>query len=247
VIDSGLGSDYHFSEIDRNPPQGAGLVKQGDKKLTGELLSKIKDSLVEGEPETTVALTVQALQEGLEPLTIIKESLVPGMNVVGEKFACGEYFLPELVIAADGMQQAMDLLEPELLARNEKMEVPGTVVLGTVKGDIHAIGKSLVGTMLTANGFKVHDLGVDVPVENFLAKVQETGAELLGLSALLTTTMLEQKAVVEALERAGMRGKVKVLVGGAPVSHSWAQEIGADGYAEDAIGAVQLAQRLLGS
>jgi corrinoid protein of di/trimethylamine methyltransferase len=213
--------------------------------LTGELLTKIKDSLVEGEPEATVALTEQALREGYEPMAIVKEGLVPGMNVVGDKFSCGEYYLPELVIAADGMQQAMDLLEPELLARNEKIEVPGTVVLGTVKGDIHAIGKSLVGTMLTANGFKVHDLGVDVPVEKFLAKVQETGADILGLSALLTTTMLEQKAVIDALEGVGLRGKVKVVVGGAPVSHSWAQEIGADGFAEDAMGAVQLAQRLI--
>jgi corrinoid protein of di/trimethylamine methyltransferase len=214
--------------------------------LTGELLAKIKDSLVEGEPESTVALTEEALQEGYEPMMIIKEGLVPGMKMVGDKFSCGEYFLPELVIAADGMQQAMGLLEPELLARNERMEVPGTVVLGTVKGDIHAIGKSLVGTMLTANGFKVHDLGVDVPVEKFLAKVQETGADILGLSALLTTTMLEQKAVIDALAESGLRGKVKVVVGGAPVSYSWAEEIGADGFAEDAMGAVQLARRLLG-
>jgi corrinoid protein of di/trimethylamine methyltransferase len=214
--------------------------------LTGELLDKIRDSLVEGEPEATVALTAQALQAGLEPMTIIKEGLVPGMNVVGDRFACGEYFLPELVIASDGMQQAIALLEPELLARNQKLEVAGTVVLGTVKGDIHAIGKSLVGTMLTANGFKVHDLGVDVPVERFVAKVQETGAEILGLSALLTTTMLQQKAVLEALEEAGLREKVKVMVGGAPVSRGWAEEIGADGYAEDAMGAVLLAQGMLG-
>jgi methylmalonyl-CoA mutase cobalamin-binding domain/chain len=140
----------------------------------------------------------------------------------------------------------MELLEPELLARNEKLERAGTVVLGTVKGDIHAIGKSLVATMLTANGFKVHDLGVDVPVEKFLEKVQESEANVLGLSALLTTTMLEQKAMIEALESAGLRESVKVLVGGAPVSNSWAQEIGADGYAEDAMGAVQLALRLIG-
>jgi corrinoid protein of di/trimethylamine methyltransferase len=213
--------------------------------MTSELLTRIGESLVEGEPEATLSLTREALRAGLEPLAIIKDGLVPGMNVVGERFACGEFFLPELVVAADGMQRAIELLEPELLARKEKMEVAGTVVLGTVKGDIHAIGKSLVATMLTANGFKVYDLGVDVPLEMFLAKVRETEADFLGLSALLTTTMLEQKAVIDALEEAGLREKVKVLVGGAPVSKGWAQEIGADGYAADAIGAVQLVQKLL--
>lgn len=213
--------------------------------MVDQLLLRIKDSLVAGEPEVTVTLTGEALAAGIAPLVIIKEGLVAGMNIVGDKFACGEFFLPELVVAAEGMQRAMKLLEPHLLASGEKIEA-GRVVLGTVRGDIHAIGKSLVGTMLTANGFKVYDLGVDVPREKFLEAVVENQADILGLSALLTTTMLEQKAVIEALEEAGMRGKVKVMVGGAPVSHSWAQEIGADGYAEDALGAVQLARRLLG-
>lgn len=212
--------------------------------VTDQLLLRIKDSLVAGEPEATVALTGQALAAGFEPLVIITEGLVAGMNEVGEKFACGEFFLPELVVAAEGMQEAMRLLEPQLLASGEKIEA-GRVVLGTVKGDIHAIGKSLVGTMLTANGFKVFDLGVDVPREKFLEAVAETQADILGLSALLTTTMLEQKAVIEALVAAGLREGVRVMVGGAPVSQSWAQEIGADGYAEDAMGAVQLARRLL--
>ncbi len=213
--------------------------------VTEGLLLRIKDSLVAGEPELTVILTGEALAAGYAPLAIIKEALVAGMNEVGDKFACGEFFLPELVVAAEGMQQAMGLLEPHLLASGEKIEA-GRVVLGTVKGDIHAIGKSLVGTMLTANGFKVYDLGVDVPREKFLEAVVDNQADILGLSALLTTTMLEQRMVIEALEKAGLRGKVKVMVGGAPVSQSWAQEIGADGYAEDAMGAVQLARRLLG-
>lgn len=213
--------------------------------VTEGLLLRIKDSLVAGEPEVTVALAGEALAAGYAPLAIIKEALVAGMNEVGDKFACGEFFLPELVVAAEGMQQAMELLEPHLLASGEKIEA-GRVVLGTVKGDIHAIGKSLVGTMLTANGFKVYDLGVDVPREKFLEAVVDNQADILGLSALLTTTMLEQKVIIEALENAGLRGKVKVMVGGAPVSQSWAQEIGADGYAEDAMGAVQLARRLLG-
>jgi methylmalonyl-CoA mutase cobalamin-binding domain/chain len=157
-----------------------------------------------------------------------------------------EYFLPDLIIAADGMQKAMELLEPELSARNQQVESPGAMVIGTVKGDIHEIGKSLVGTMLSANGFKVYDLGVDVPTSVFVEKVKETGAELLGLSALLTTTMVMQREIIEALKQAGLREKVRVVVGGAPVTRGWAKEIGADGYAEDAMGAVQLARQLVG-
>jgi len=170
---------------------------------------------------------------------------VPGMNIVGDKFQCGEYFLPHLIIAATGMQQALKVLEPELNARDQAVEVRGTLVIGSVAGDIHEIGKSLVGTIFAANGFQVYDLGVDVPTETFVAKVQETGANLLGLSALLTTTMTMQREIIEALEEAGIRDQVKVLIGGAPVSREWSDTIGADGYAEDAMGAVALAKQLL--
>lgn len=213
--------------------------------MSNELFSQLANSLVEGEPDATVAFTRQALAAGIEPMTIIREGLMPGMNSVGDKFSCGEYFLPDLIIAADGMKQAMELLEPELKARNQAVESPGTVILGTVKGDIHEIGKSLVGTMLSANGFKVIDLGVNVPNEAFIAKIKESGATLLGLSALLTTTMTVQRDIIKELAEAGLKGKVKVLVGGAPVTRSWAEEIGADGYAEDAMGAVQLARTLV--
>ena len=168
------------------------------------------------------------------------------MNVVGEKFQSGEYFLPHLIIAASGMQQAMELLEPELQARQETVERAGTVVIGSVAGDIHEIGKSLVGTMMAANGFQVYDIGVDVPTETFVAKVQETSADILGLSALLTTTMTVQREVIEALEEAGIRDQVKVIIGGAPVNQEWADTIGADGYAEDAVGAIELVNRLTG-
>jgi corrinoid protein of di/trimethylamine methyltransferase len=201
---------------------------------------------VDGDPDATFDLTQQALQAGLEPMEIIREGLMPGMNIVGEKFAEGEYFLPDLIIAANGMKNAMALLEPELSARQQTLETPGIVVIGTVKGDIHEIGKSLVATMLSANGFQVHDLGVDVPIEKFIAKIQETKANLLGLSALLTTTMTMQREVIRALDSVGLRENVKVMVGGAPVTRAWAQEIGADGYAEDAMGAVQTARRLVG-
>jgi corrinoid protein of di/trimethylamine methyltransferase len=213
--------------------------------MATDLLDQITTSLVEGDPDLTVELTRQAVEAGLEPMTIIEGGLVPGMNIVGDKFSRGEYFLPHLIISAGGMQQAMEILEPELHARQQEMKVTGKVVIGTVHGDIHEIGKSLVGTMLSASGFQVHDLGVDVPAEAFVAKIKETGANLVGLSALLTTTMAVQKEIIDALSAAGVRDQVKVLVGGAPVTRGWAEEIGADGYAEDAIEAVQLATRLL--
>jgi corrinoid protein of di/trimethylamine methyltransferase len=212
--------------------------------MSNDLLSQIIASLVDGEPDVTVTVTKQALAAGIEPLAIIDRGLVPGMRLVGEKFSCGEYFLPNLIVAANGMKQAMRLLEPELRARQQTLKSPGTVVIGTVAGDIHEIGKSLVATMLAANGFEVHDLGVDVPIAKFVGTVREVGATLVGLSSLLTTTMAVQKKVIEALENAGLRAQVKVMVGGAPVSQKWAEEIGADGYAEDAVDAVNLAKQL---
>jgi len=214
--------------------------------MANEILTKITRSLVECEPDKTETLTKDALDAGTEPLEIINEGLVPGMEIVGQKFQAGEYFLPQMVIAANAMQQAMGLLEPELHARNQVSESAGTVVIGTVKGDIHEIGKSLVATMLSAHGFRVHDVGVDVDAQTFVDKVKETGANLLGLSALLTTTMTAQREVIQAFEEAGIRDQVKVLVGGAPVTEEWAETIGADGYAEDVIGAVDLSKRLVG-
>jgi len=214
--------------------------------MTDDLLTQLTQAVLVGDYEAAAKLTQDALAAGIEPLTVIDRGLVPGMDRAGEKFSTGEYFLPNLLIAARAMQESMDILEPELLSRDEQMTNAGTVVIGTVHGDIHEIGKSLVGTMFTANGFKVHDLGVDVPVEIFVDRVRDTNADILGLSALLTTTMVVQREVIEALSVAGLRESVKVLVGGAPVSAAWAQEIGADGYAADAVAAVHLAQRVLG-
>ena len=214
--------------------------------MSQELYTQLAQAVIEGDQELTVSLTKQALDQGVNPLEIIKQGLTPGIDVVGEKFSCGEYFLPHLVMAGNTFKAALALLEPALKAGGIARQVSGTVVLGTVAGDIHEIGKSLVGTTLLANGFVVHDLGVDVPTSEFIAAVSETGANLVGLSALLTTTMSIQRKVVQELTEAGLRDQVKVMVGGAPVSMQWAQEIGADGYAEDAVGAVALARRLVG-
>jgi len=213
--------------------------------MSTDLLARLSSSLVDGDPDAVVALTREAIATDVPPMTIIDGGLLAGMSIVGEKYSCGEYFLPHLIVAANAMKQAMALVEPELRRRQQVFESAGTVVIGTVKGDIHEIGKTLVGTMLSAHGFTVHDLGVDVPVDRFVATVRDTGATLVGLSALLTTTMGVQRQVIEALAGAGLRGRVRVMVGGAPVSRKWADEIGADGYAEDAVGAVDLAKRLV--
>lgn len=212
--------------------------------MSQELYDKLAQAVIDGEPEDAEALARQALELGLDPLTCINEGLTRGIQRVGELFGCGEYFLPELIIGADTMKAALDVLEPALTG-DQSRQIVGKVVLGTVQGDLHEIGKTLVGTMLTANGFKVIDIGVDQSVEAFVAAVQESGASIVGASALLTTTMLQQKKLIEALEEAGLRPQVKVMVGGAPVTASYAADIGADGYAEDAIAAVSLAYRLV--
>ena len=213
--------------------------------MASDFIAQIRSSIINGEPDKTTKLTQEALSSNLEPMDIINKGLTPGMNVVGEKFASGEYFLPNLVIAGTAMKNAMKLLEPELVARKQTLASSGTVVIGTVRGDIHEIGKSLVAIMLTANGFTVHDLGVNVSNEMFIEKIKETEAELIGLSALITTTMTVQREIVEALIGAGIRQQVKVMVGGTPVTSEWAESIGADGYAEDAMSAVTLAKRLM--
>jgi corrinoid protein of di/trimethylamine methyltransferase len=213
--------------------------------MSSDLLAQITASVVAGDPDATVEGTRQALQAGHEPLVIIEEGLVPGMRIVGDKYSTGEYFLPNLIVSASGMKQAMAVLEPELKARRQQVRSAGGVVIGTVRGDIHEIGKSLVATMLSANGFEVHDLGVDVPIETFVAAAREHRAQIVGMSALLTTTMVVQRKVIEALRAEGLRDGVKVMVGGAPVGEQWAAQIGADGYAEDAVAAVELAKRLV--
>ncbi len=212
--------------------------------MSEELYKKLAQAVIDGEPEDAEVLAKQAIDQGVDPLACINNGLMVGIQEVGELFSKGDYFLPELIIGADAMKKAMDILEPALVG-GQKREVVGRVVLGTVVGDLHEIGKTLVGTMLTANGFKVTDIGVDKTPEEFIAAVKEADADIVGASALLTTTMLQQKKLIESLEAAGLRDKVKVMVGGAPVTESYAKEIGADGYAEDAISAVDMAFRLI--
>lgn len=211
--------------------------------MSEEIYQKLAQAVIDGEPEDAEALAKQALELGLDPLTCINLGLTKGIQRVGELFSSGEYFLPELIIGAEAMKSALSVLEPAMLG-DQRREVVAKVVLGTVQGDLHEIGKTLVGTMLTANGFEVIDIGVDKTTEQFIAAIKESGATLVGASALLTTTMLQQKRLIEALKEAGLREKIKVMVGGAPVTASFAEEIGADGFAEDAISAVDLAFRL---
>ncbi len=214
--------------------------------MSHELLSLMTSKLIDGDIEGVRAAAARCLEAGLPPLAIIDGGLMPGMREVGERYASGEFYLPNLIVAAAGMKKAMALLDPALKARHEARETSAGVVIGTVKGDIHEIGKSIVATLLTAHGYAVHDLGVDVPAQRFVETVQQTGARLVGLSALLTTTMPAQRRVVEAFEQAGLRDQVKIMIGGAPVSDRWCAEIGADGYADSAVTAVALAGQLVG-
>lgn len=213
--------------------------------MTQELLAAMKQSIIDGEREDAVALAQRAVAEGFDPLQAINEGYVPGLDEVGEEYGCGAMFLPDLVLAAEAMKGAVAVLEPELARRGATRQVLGRVVIGTIQGDIHDIGKTLVATMLAANGFEVHDLGVDVPVATFAQKAREVNADIVGVSALLTTTMVRQRAVIEALDDMGLRPRVKVMVGGAPVTASWVEEIGADAFSEDAIGAVAVARSLV--
>jgi len=213
---------------------------------TEELFKAMTQSIMDGESDIAADLAKQAIESGIDPLVAINQGFVPGVNFVGEQFSCGEMFLPELVMAGEAMKTAISVLEPEMSKRGTERQVYGKVVLATVQGDIHDIGKTLVGTMLSAYGFQVYDMGVDVAIPTIVQKAREVGADIVALSALLTTTMVRQRDVIEALEDSGMREKVKVMVGGAPVTQEWVQQIGADGYSEDAVGAVSVAKKLLG-
>ena len=215
--------------------------------MSDELFAAMKQSIIDGDEEAAAEVARRSLEAGVDPLEAINRGYVEGMSYVGDQFSQGEMFLPDMMLAAEAMKAAVAELEPEMQKRGTQRQMLGKVVLGTVKGDIHEIGKNLVATMLSASGFEVYDLGVDVPFEKFIEKAREVNADIIGMSALLTTTMTGQRTVIEMLDDMGLRPKVKVMVGGAPLTRSWAAEIGADGMSEDAMGAVTLAKKLVGA
>jgi 5-methyltetrahydrofolate--homocysteine methyltransferase len=205
-------------------------------------LTKLRDAILNGDAKGAVAITKQALDENEDPQELVTKHMIPAMDEMGRRFETGDCFVPELLISARAMKAVLELVRPLLAAKGA--EPLGRVVIGTVKGDLHDIGKNLVASMLEGAGFVVADLGVDVPPEKFVAEARDKKAQLVALSALLTTTMPYMKTVIEALKTAGMREQVKVIVGGAPVTQRYADEIGADGYSDNANGAVGLARRL---
>ena len=211
-----------------------------------ELYKEMAQSIIDGESEQAVELAKKSIELQMHPLDTITKGFVVGVNYIGDQFGKGEAFLPELVMAGEAMKAAVATLEPELLKLGEAREVMGRVVLATVEGDIHEIGKTLVGTMLSASGFDVYDIGVDAPAEKIIGKALEVDAQIIGMSALLTTTMVRQREVIEELDKEGLRPRIRVLVGGAPITKDWAEKIKADGTSEDAVGAVKLAKQLLG-
>jgi corrinoid protein of di/trimethylamine methyltransferase len=208
-----------------------------------EILDGLYEHTLDGEAESVRALVQEGLELGIEPLEMLFEALIPALEEVGRLFEQGEYFVPEMLIAARAMQGAMNILKP-LLASNANVQI-GTFIMATVKGDIHDIGKNLCNIMLEGAGFKVIDLGVNCPPEKYIQAVIEHKAELVGMSAFLTTTMPMFKKNVEAFKEAGIRDKVKILVGGAPVTQEYCDVVGADGYAPDASSCVRLAKQLL--
>jgi 5-methyltetrahydrofolate--homocysteine methyltransferase len=207
-------------------------------------LKQLNEAVISGDAKTAREVTEQALRDGTDPLRLVHDHMVPAMDEVGRRFDCNEYFVPELLLSARAMKAALELVRPLLAARGA--EPAGRVVIGTVKGDLHDIGKNLVAAMLEGGGFEVIDLGVNVPPEKFIQSIKDKNANVVAMSALLTTTMPAMKSTIEALKEAGLREKVKVLIGGAPITQKYADEIGADGYSENAPGAVGLVKKALG-
>ena len=206
-------------------------------------LEKLRDAVLRGDVKTAVAVTKESIAEHADPLAMVTQFMIPAMEEVGRKFECQEYFVPELLLSARAMKGSLELLRPLLAAQGAPSA--GKVLIGTVKGDLHDIGKNLVASMLEGAGFDVVDLGSDVSPQKFIAGIQERNPNIVALSALLTTTMPQMQTIIDELQKAGVRTQVKVIVGGAPVTQQFADRIGADGYSDNANGAVTLARRLL--
>jgi len=211
-----------------------------------QLFEEMKNSVLEGEEEEAAELAQKALDRGMDPVAVMDNGFLKGINEAGKLYEEGEFFLPELVCAADAMKAALEVLDEELKKCADNNTKTGKVVLATVQGDVHDIGKTIVGAMMTANGYEVYDLGSDVPNEKVLSAIDDVKPDIVGLSALLTTTMEQQKNVIEMIREAGKRDEVKIMVGGAPVSRQWSEKIGADGYSDNAIDAVKIAGILIG-
>jgi corrinoid protein of di/trimethylamine methyltransferase len=209
------------------------------------LLEKMSNSIVTLNRAMTIRLVEEALGEGIDPLEIVDRGLSPGLRSIGDKFQKLEVFLPELILGAKIFSEAMKLLEPVILKRGVERQIEGKVVIGTVKGDVHNIGKDIVAMLLRTAAFEVHDLGVDVEISKFIEKANEVTADIIGLSSLLTSTMPTQKDLIQILKERGERNKFLVMVGGGPVTQRWADEIGADGYSLNAEEAVKLASALI--
>jgi corrinoid protein of di/trimethylamine methyltransferase len=204
--------------------------------------SELYNAILTGNAKKAEEVTKAALAANADPSELVQKFMIPAMDEVGKRFECNEYFVPELLIAARAMKTSLELISPLLAAAGT--EPVGRVVIGTVQGDLHDIGKNLVASMLEGGGFQVVDLGVDVPPERFVEAAKEKDGTIVALSALLTTTMTMMKTVIQALEKAGIRQKTKVMIGGAPITQQYADEIGADGYSDNASTAVALARKL---
>ncbi|MBD3385204.1 cobalamin-binding protein [candidate division KSB1 bacterium] len=207
------------------------------------ILEELADNIIKGQAPKVEELTLKALDDGANPEKVLQEGLIAGMNVVGTKFKANEFYVPEVLIAARAMKAGMKILRPKLA--DSGVQPVGRFVIGTVKGDLHDIGKNLVSMMMEGAGFEVIDLGVDVSPEKFVAAVEENKAHFLGLSALLTTTMVNMQGTIDALRAGGLRDDVKVVVGGAPLTQKFADDIGADGYAPDAASAVDIIKEMM--
>ena len=212
--------------------------------MTNQTIQAIYNAILEGNRSQVQTQVKQAIEDGMDLVSILNDGMIAAMTEVGRRFGCGEYYVPEMLIAARAMQDGLALIKPHLMQADIKSA--GKVVAGTVKGDLHDIGKTLVCMMLEGAGFEILDLGTDVSPEKFVETVRSANADILALSALLTTTMPSMQATIGALKNAGLRDKVKVIVGGAPLTEKYAQQIGADGFAPDAGRAVTLAKSLLG-
>ena len=213
-------------------------------KAEANLIEEIVDATVKWEEERCVELARNAIDQGLDPLKVIQEGYSRGMQIVGDKFSTLEYCLPEVMLAADAMNAAVEVLKPYLMKTHES-DSEGTIVIGVIQGDIHDLGKNIVKIMLRAAGFTVHDLGNDVPVRRFVEKAEEVGADIIAASAILTTTMTYMPDISAILKELDLRDNYMLMFGGAPVIADWAIEIGADGYGEDAVEAVAVAKRLM--